>query len=79
MFYNRAVTNVDPAGVHNVYNYQVAVGFHDRVSYNGGRGGLTARPTPQESAVTTSRAHPRLALRYNIRSRRPRIARSSPR
>jgi len=58
LFYNRAVTNVDPAVLHNVYNYQVAVGFHSRVSYNGGRGGITARPTRQELAVATSQRTP---------------------
>lgn len=49
--YNRAVTNVDPAVVHNVYNYSVPNQRPGRVSYNGGRGGIDARPTPQELAV----------------------------
>ncbi|MGA2878641.1 MAG: hypothetical protein ABSG13_06795 [Bryobacteraceae bacterium] len=49
--YNRAVTNVDPARVHHVYNYQVPNSRGNRVSYNGGRGGIEARPTPQEQAV----------------------------
>ena len=50
--YNRAVTNVDSARVHNVYDQAVPHGRHDRVSYNGGRGGINARPTAQELAVT---------------------------
>ncbi len=50
--YNRAVTNVDPARIHNVYNQAVPSERHDRVSYNGGRAGINARPTAQELAVT---------------------------
>lgn len=49
--YNRAVTNVDVSVVHNVYNYNVPNQRANRVSYNGGRGGIEARPTPQEQAV----------------------------
>jgi hypothetical protein len=50
--YNRTVTNVDPAVVHNTYNYSVPNGRGNRASYNGGRGGINARPTPQEMAVS---------------------------
>jgi hypothetical protein len=50
--YNRSVTNVDVSIVHNnVYNYSVPDNRGNRVSYNGGRGGVEARPTPQELAV----------------------------
>jgi hypothetical protein len=49
--YNRSVTNVDAARIHNVYTYEVPNRDHSRVSYNGGRGGIEARPTPQELAV----------------------------
>jgi hypothetical protein len=48
--YNRAVTNVSSGSVHNIYNYQVPSHGHHPVSYNGGRGGTDARPTPQELA-----------------------------
>ena len=54
MYYDRAVTNVDPAVVHNVYNRQVPMARRNYVSYNGGRGGIDARPTRQELAVTPS-------------------------
>ena len=37
--------------VHNVYNYSVPNNRGNRVSYNGGPGGINARPTPQELAV----------------------------
>jgi WXXGXW repeat (2 copies) len=49
--YNRSVTNVDVSVVHNIYNYAVPGSGGNRVSYNGGRGGADARPTPQELAV----------------------------
>lgn len=51
VFYNRAVTNVNGGVVRNVYNYSVPNNRPNRVSYNGGRGGIEARPTPQELAV----------------------------
>ena len=55
-YYNRSVTNVNVVVVHNVYERNV---IHERnvsrVSYNGGRGGVTARPTREEIAVEHER------------------------
>ena len=54
-FYNRAVNNLDFARIHNVYENRV---FHDdrnRVSYNGGYGGVTERPTSDELAYGRER------------------------
>jgi hypothetical protein len=49
-FYNRAVDNV--TNVTNVYNKTVVNNVTvNNVSYNGGTGGTTARPTPQEQAA----------------------------
>lgn len=48
-FYNRSVNNV--ANITNVYEKNVVVNNETRVSYNGGEGGITARPTPQEEAA----------------------------
>jgi hypothetical protein len=47
-YYNRSVTNV--TNVTNVYNKTVIVNNTNvsHVSYNGGEGGVTARPTPEE-------------------------------
>jgi WXXGXW repeat (2 copies) len=60
--YNRAVTNVNVTIVHNVYNHSVSVsGFGNRVSYNGGRGGINARPIPAELAVQRERPIPPVA------------------
>jgi hypothetical protein len=49
-FYNRAVMNVDSVHITNVYNRTVVVnGNH--VAFNGGEGGIAARPTPAEEAA----------------------------
>lgn len=47
--YNRSVTNVNVAVIHNTYNQTVINNVNvTRVSYNGGAGGITAMPTPRE-------------------------------
>jgi hypothetical protein len=51
-FYNRAVMNVNVVNIHNVYNETVVNRVTvNHVSYNGGAGGINARPTPQEEAA----------------------------
>ncbi len=57
-YYNRAVTNVNINNVHNVYNRTVIYNNvtygarpDNRISYNGGRGGLNVQPRPQELAA----------------------------
>jgi hypothetical protein len=49
-YYNRSVTNVSVTNVTNVYNRTVVVNktVVNNVSYNGGTGGVVARPTTQE-------------------------------
>lgn len=56
-FYNRDVTNVNVSVVHNIYNERVNNEFRSvsRVSFNGGRGGVIARPTAQEQAAVSGR------------------------
>ncbi len=51
--YNRAVTNVKIVNITNTYNTVVIqnVVNNNHVSYNGGRGGLSVRPTPSEFAA----------------------------
>jgi hypothetical protein len=55
-FYNRSVTNVNVTNIHNVYNTTI---IHNttvnRISYNGGNGGITARPTPEEERAASER------------------------
>jgi len=50
--YNTAVNNVRVTNIHNTYNETVVNNVTvNRVSYNGGAGGVTAAPTPQERAA----------------------------
>jgi hypothetical protein len=53
-FYNRSVTNVSVTNVTNVYNKTVVVN-ENHVAFNGGEGGVAARPTPQEEAAAHER------------------------
>ncbi|HEY5341696.1 MAG TPA: hypothetical protein VIK27_11765, partial [Candidatus Aquilonibacter sp.] len=49
--YNTAITHVNRTIIRNVYyDCAVANNHWNHVSYNGGRGGITARPTASEQA-----------------------------
>jgi hypothetical protein len=51
-YYNRAVNNVSNTNVTNVYSKTVVNNTTiNHISYNGGPGGVGARPTPQEQAA----------------------------
>ncbi len=50
-FYNTTVNNVNVNSIHNVYNTRVNEGAVNHVGYNGGKGGIDARPTSQEEAA----------------------------
>ena len=55
-FYNRAVMNVNVTEIHNVYNDTTIIHENNvRTSFNGGNGGLTARPRPEEEAAARER------------------------
>jgi WXXGXW repeat (2 copies) len=54
-FYNRSVTNFENVRITNVYNQTVVVRTTNNVSFNGGNGGITARPTPQQEAIARGR------------------------
>ena len=56
-FYNRSVTNVNVTIIHNVYNETVETRDVNvtRVSYNGGNGGINARPTAEEESFANER------------------------
>jgi WXXGXW repeat (2 copies) len=56
-FYNRSVNNVNVTVVHNVYNTTVVNENRNvpRASFNGGNGGVNARPTSQEEAAARER------------------------
>jgi len=46
--YNRSVNNINIVNVHNVYNQTVIVNNYNRVSYNGGNGGIRAQESEHE-------------------------------
>jgi hypothetical protein len=60
-FYNRAVMNINVTDIHNVYNETVVNNTVNRVSYNGGNGGISAHPTAQEERAGQERHIPPIA------------------
>jgi hypothetical protein len=54
--YNTAVNNVSSANIHNTYVDRTAISNNtSKVSYNGGKGGLQAKPTAQERQTSNNR------------------------
>jgi hypothetical protein len=51
-FYNTSVNRVNVTVIHNTYNTTVIENNTTRVSYNGGAGGVEARPTAQEETYS---------------------------
>src|SRR5271170_4614673 len=61
-FYNTAVMHVDTVHITNVYvNNTVIVNNDSHVSFNGGEGGIAARPTPQEETYSRETHTPPVA------------------
>ena len=54
-FYNRAVNNVRTINVTNVYTRPVMAGPANRASFNGGAGGIAARPSAGELSAARER------------------------
>jgi len=54
-FYNRAVNNVNVTIIHNVYETRVSDSNRTRVSFNGGNGGVSERPRPEEQNAARER------------------------
>ncbi len=74
-YYNRSVTNVNVTNIHNVYNTTVINNTTvNRVSYNGGNGGINARPTPEQEAAERERHIPPVAAQ----TQHEQLARSNP-
>jgi len=73
-FHNRSVSNVDVTIIHNVYNTTVVNNTVTRVSYNGGNGGISARPTPEEQTAAQARHIPPVA----VQTQHVQAARSNP-
>lgn len=53
--YNTYVTQVNTTVIHNTYNTTVTNVSDSHVSYNGGNGGVKARPTPQQETYASQR------------------------
>ncbi|HUB88371.1 MAG TPA: hypothetical protein VMA74_01435 [Dyella sp.] len=65
-YYNRAVNHIDNVNITNVYNRSV-IDHGNRVSYNGGRGGIIAHATPGQMAYAReSRMGPIAAQRQQM-------------
>jgi hypothetical protein len=71
-FYNTAVNNIRTTQITNVYNNPVVVNnvtTINRVSFNGGAGGVVARPTPQQlSAASQPHIPPTPLQRSQVRA-----------
>jgi len=63
-YYNRSVTNVNITNIHNVYNETVINNTTNRVSYNGGEGGINARPTQEQERWSNERHIPPVAEQH---------------
>jgi len=73
--YNRSVNNVNVTNIHNTYNTTVINNSTvNRVSYNGGNGGITAAPTAQDQAA----AHERHIAPVAVQTQHEQAARANP-
>jgi len=57
-FYNRAVNNVNTNFVHNLYDARIVNVNTNRISFNGGNGGINDRPTREEESYSRERHIP---------------------
>jgi WXXGXW repeat (2 copies) len=75
-YYNRSVSNVNVSNIHNVYNTTVINNTTtiNRVSYNGGNGGVSARPTHQQESI----AHGRHIAPVAAQTQHEQAARTNP-
>jgi hypothetical protein len=64
-FYNSTVNNFGGVAITNVYSKTVIVNNVTNVSFNGGAGGTTARPTPAQIAAAQERHVPPTATQTN--------------
>ncbi|HWU69667.1 MAG TPA: hypothetical protein VN046_12365 [Stenotrophobium sp.] len=78
--YNRSVNNIDVRNIHNTYNETVVNNVTvNRVSYNGGRGGIAARPDTGQLAAAreTHIAATRMQVQHREAARADRMERAS--
>ncbi len=60
-YYNHAVNNVNIGSIHRTYDAPVTHRPGEHVAFNGGPGGVMARPTPQDQVASRERHTPMLA------------------
>src|SRR5580658_2178133 len=60
--YNRSVNNVNARSFHNTYEKGIAVSTSSHVSFNGGRGGISARPTAAQETFARASHTPATAM-----------------
>jgi hypothetical protein len=69
--YNTSVNHLDTTIIHNTYNSPAVNASENHVSYNGGTGGVEARPTPQqESYANQSHVGPVAAQTRHVQEAR---------
>ncbi|MGH8398160.1 MAG: YXWGXW repeat-containing protein [Gammaproteobacteria bacterium] len=73
-YYNRAVSNVNVTVIHNTYNRTVINRSENRVSYNGGPGGINDRPSAAQESYASERHVPATTTQM----RQENLARSNP-
>ncbi len=67
-YYNTAVSHVNVTNIHNTYTQTIVNNTTvNRVSFNGGTGGVTARPTAVEQAAARAPHRPATALQMQHR------------
>ena len=66
-YYNRAVNRVNVTRITNVYDRTVVVNNVNRVSYNGGRGGIQVQPRPAEVAAMREARTPAMSAQVQMR------------
>lgn len=70
-YYNRAVNNINVTNIRNVYVNKTVINNVNvnRVSYNGGRGGLTARPSAAQRRFASERRWSATSMQTQQRDR----------
>lgn len=64
--YNRSDNNVNTGTVHNLYDYRAKIYNTSRVSYNGGPGGIYARPRPEEVEALHEEHYPPMQAQVQL-------------
>jgi hypothetical protein len=73
-FYNRSVNNINVVNIRNVYDERIEITNNTRVSFNGGTGGVEARPTREQETAANQRHIPEVTAQ----SEHEKTARANP-